>query len=179
MLYQEIPVKIEYMNEMTPEDKDQEKLPVLIKRDSGPPEVHHISKRDRDVVDSFISTGALGITAKELKMKRDDVKDILSRPELQRYIAERFKRAADRYDLTEDKIMSKLNMVLESDGKVKYDASFTKALELGAKILKLIQPQSINLGVQVNNNPYKTLSDEDLDRVIQERIRGTKTPNET
>lgn len=154
--------------------ENAEEFPLLVPDGNGPPKVFHISKTDRDVVHSFIACGNIEQAAKTNKIKPEHVRKILDREEIGEYIKRRWLFAAHRHDVTEEKIMAKLNMILDSDGNTKFDPSFTKAIETAARILKMVQPSNINVGVRVDTNPYKDTSDDELDSIIQERIGITK-----
>ena len=135
-----------------------------------------MSKKDRDVIDSFIATGSAEITARETHTNRGYVLDILKQPGVAEYITERLKHAAHKVELTEEKILSKLNMVIDSDGSTKFDPSFLRALEVASKILKLISPNSINIAQVAGANPFANKSDAELDQEIMRRMSSNIQP---
>ena len=132
--------------------------------------MHRMSKKDRDVIDSFIATGSTKIVARETHTNEGYVLDILKQPGVAEYITERLKHAAHKIELTEEKILSKLNMVIDSDGSTKFDPSFLRALEVASKILKLISPNSINIAQIAGANPFAKKTDEELDAEIRKRL---------
>ena len=155
------------------QNKQHDQLPILIPDEQGgPPRVRRISKKDKDIVETLISTGLIGVTARENHVEESYVNEVLNQPGIKEYISERLKHAAHKADLSEAKIFSKLNMVLDSDGKQKFDQSFIRAIEVASKILKLISPNSINVA-QVNGaNPFANKTDEELDAEIKKRMQS-------
>lgn len=151
----------------------QEQYPILVKRkDEAIPRVIRLSKIQRDAIDIFMQTGRVSIVAKELKKEEKTFQEFLNREEIKEYMACRIRHAAGKSDLTEEKIISKVNEIVDSDGTKKYETSYLRAIEVAARILKLVQPAQTNIVNQINNNPYADMTDDELDSAIAERIKN-------
>lgn len=155
---------------------EQEQYPILLRKENGtPPKVRRLSKREYDMIEKYIQTGSFKTVAQELHFNVATVREFLQQEEIKLYITEKFKYAASMVDLTPEKITSKINEVIDDPTLAKtLDKNYFRVLELGARVCKMVQGTTVNVGVQVSENPFSTINDAELDKMIKERLNATQ-----
>ena len=156
-------------------------LPILVPSKLGgenPPEVHRITREEKEAADTFVKLGSYELASNELGIDAGTVLERTRTPATQLYIKQRALLAASAAGLTVDKILATINDCI--DGVKDLTPSQARALDLGAKILKLVQPSS-HLHLTQNNttNYWNGKSDEEMDQEIEERLRYMKVVRDT
>lgn len=156
--------------EQNDNEPTEEQHPLMVKRQGeAAPRIVRITKRQKEMLDVFLATGRLSDVARECRVSQESAKEFLHRDEVQEYLKERIRQTAHKIDLTQEKILTKINEIVNSDGTKKYEPTYLRALELASRILKMIQPQNINIAMQQSNNPLQEMKDDELDKMIFER----------
>lgn len=132
------------------------------------PTAHRLTRPESLFIRSFLACGNRAIAAAEAKISVNIAGDILARPEIRQYIEERLLEQAGAAGVTKEKVMFAVNHLLENP-MVEVSQAHLKALDIAAKILKLIQPNS-----HVTNNivasPFKDLDDAAFNAEFQKRM---------
>lgn len=152
---------------------EQEVYPILVKGEDGQIFAKRFSKREKDMMDVYCQTGNINTVSKEVGIAHADVTKFLKQTDVAGYIQNRFKYMADRHDLTEDKVMSKIAAIVDSDGNKKYDPSYLRGLEIAVRVLKLIQP-AVQIAI-IDGNPFSELKDDALDAEIMKRLEDGRS----
>ena len=158
----------------------QDLYPILIRHQENPllpPLVVKLTKKEKDVIDIFLQTGSIKQVSNETNVGAEDVRAFLGRPDIARYLSTRVLHAAHCNDLTPEKIACKINEIVDSDGKKAYDSTYIRALEIAAKITKLLKPETLTVNLN-SENPLASVSDEDLDKKIKERLDAIRPRTE-
>lgn len=148
--------------------------PPLMVRDSkgGPPKIFRVTKEERDILDKYIEHGSIAQVEKILGISDITIRDFLSRPEVKEYLTNIIRHAAEGVDLTANKVLTKINEILDSDGTRKFEPSYLKAIDMAARITKLITPAATNINLaQIQGNPFKGMDDEDFEKEFKSRIQ--------
>lgn len=138
----------------------------------GPPKIFRVTKEEREILDKYIEHGAISQVEKALGVTGETVRDFLARPEVKEYLTNIIRHAAEGVDLTANKVLTKLNEIIDSDGSRKFEPSYLKALDMAARITKLITPAATNINLaQVQGGPFVGMNDEEFDKEFKSRIQ--------
>lgn len=149
-------------------------FPILVpsKIEGQPPEVHRITRDEKDAADAFIKLGSFELAGQELGIAASTVMHRTNTPGANLYMKKRAHLAAQAAGLTTEKILAIINMSIE--GEIDLSPSQARALDLGAKILKLVQPTSQHLHFSKTENHWHGVSDEKMEQEFQNRLNYIK-----
>ena len=145
--------------------------PILVpsKKDAdNPPEVHRITFDEKQACDAFVTYGSYQAAAELLGVGANVVMKRATTEASKIYIMRRSAQAANAVALTPEKILATINACI--DGSVVLTPSQIRALDLGAKVTKLIQT-NVNHTQNIQNNTYwQGKSSDEMDKAIRERL---------
>ena len=145
--------------------------PLMIRRKTGPPEIFRITKGEREILDKYVELGTLEAVSKALGVHPTTVKEFIERPLITEYMNTMVVQIANGIDLTTHKVLTKINEIIDSDGARKYEPSYLKALEMAARITKLITPSTTNVNVNTGSeSPWKNMDDAEFNKAFKERM---------
>lgn len=144
-------------------------VPLLFPRKDGPPVVHRISKQNHDLLEAYITLGTVEAAAESAHMNPAQASEFLQSDFVKEYLTKKLEQVAGRVDLTQAKVLAKINEIIDKGPVQKIDPSYLRALDLAARILKLISPTNIMIS-QSMENPFAKLKDDELDVAIRERL---------
>lgn len=142
------------------------------------PTAHRLLRTETIFLRSYLASADVKAAAAEAKMSVASAKEALARPEIRQYVEERMLERAGAAGITSEKVLFAVNHLLENP-MLEVSAAHLKALDIAAKILKLIQPSN-----QITNNimasPFKEMDDVAFNAEMQKRLayRGEIVPTQ-
>jgi len=132
------------------------------------PTAYRLLRYEAILIRALISGFPLAQAALDAKIAVNTAKLILARPEIAQYIEERMLEQAAAAGVTREKVLFAINRLLENPTYEPSQAHL-KALDIAAKILKLIQP-GLTINALPAASPFKDMDDEAFHAEFQKRF---------
>lgn len=125
-----------------------------------------LANGERELAEYFLKTGDEKECASHFKIPALSVQKILMNRNILSYIAMRQNEINESMSLTKDKVLARLNAVL--DNRLDASKNLLRGIEIAAKVLGMIRPE-LSVAV-VNASPYAQLTEAELEAEIRKRL---------
>lgn len=154
----------------------EEDKPIFLQRSGdAPPKVHRLKRQEFILLRAYIASGDFAEAAKKAEMSVSAARRIIDRPEIKEYLSNTLQEAAQAAGLTKEKVLAAIDYLV-SNPNASASAAHVRAVEVAAKVLRLIQPAPSVQQTVFTGSAMSGLTDMELDKAIKDRLEYRSNP---